>query len=302
MGVDVQDQLFYTMKMVRGITLKKVLELLAESVEATVKKYSLPALLTIFQKACDAVAFAHARGVIHRDLKPENITLGDFGSVIVMDWGLAKVMPRGDAAVPGGSIARSGLHSARAAEPEFGSTMAGAIMGTPTYMSLEQARGQVETLDARSDIFALGAILFHLLCLRPPVSGSSALEIVEKVRRGEVEWAGGRASSRADADAARRTTARGDTLPPTRHTPESLFAVPESTARIDTSERRMAYLTVSTLEACVIADSTERAVTVWRRTGDGWAPEIFTEPDALLTFVCAECALSLGEIYEGTGL
>src|SRR5260370_31276219 len=78
------------MKMVRGATLKKVLELLAGGDEATLKKYPLAALLTIFQKVCDALAFAHSKGVIHRDLKPENIMLDDFGVVLVMDWGLAK--------------------------------------------------------------------------------------------------------------------------------------------------------------------------------------------------------------------
>ncbi|MEI9898734.1 MAG: serine/threonine-protein kinase [Chthoniobacter sp.] len=90
LGVDEQDQLFYTMKFVRGITLKKVLDLLEQGVPETTKKYPLSALLTIFQKTCDALAFAHARGVIHRDLKPENLMLGDFGEVLVMDWGLAK--------------------------------------------------------------------------------------------------------------------------------------------------------------------------------------------------------------------
>ncbi len=95
LGVDEQDQLFYTMKFVRGITLKKVLELLVAGIPETLKKYPLSALLTIFQKACDALAFAHARGVIHRDLKPENLMLGDFGEVLVMDWGLGKIIGEG---------------------------------------------------------------------------------------------------------------------------------------------------------------------------------------------------------------
>ena len=90
LGVDENGQPFYTMKMVQGITLKKVLDLMAAGTAATLGKYPLAALLTIFQKVCDAIAFAHSRGIIHRDLKPENIMLGDFGEVLVMDWGLAK--------------------------------------------------------------------------------------------------------------------------------------------------------------------------------------------------------------------
>jgi tetratricopeptide (TPR) repeat protein len=193
LGVDEQEQLFYTMKLVRGITLKKVLELLEQGVEATAKKYPLPALLTIFQKVCDAVAFAHAKGVIHRDLKPENIMLGDFGSVLVMDWGLAKVLAGKDTGprVPGGA-GRSFVMSARAAVPGSGSTLSGTIMGTPQYMAPEQARGEVEALDARADIYALGAILFEILHLRPTVSGDDAMEIVGKVERGGIEWDGGK--------------------------------------------------------------------------------------------------------------
>ncbi len=185
LGVDEQDQLFYTMKLVRGITLKKVIELLAEGFEATVKKYPLPELLTIFQKVCDAIAFAHSRGVIHRDLKPENIMLGDFGSVLVMDWGLAKVLAKEDAAP---SDLTHTVTSARLSVPEIGSTMVGAILGTPRYMAPEQARGEIETLDARADIYALGAILFEILHLRPTVSGDDAMDIVGKVARGEIAW------------------------------------------------------------------------------------------------------------------
>ena len=92
LSVDENGQPFYTMKMVRGITLRKVLELLAAGVPETVRKYPLSALLTLFQKVCDAIAFAHSKGVLHRDLKPENIMLDDFGVVLVMDWGLAKRM------------------------------------------------------------------------------------------------------------------------------------------------------------------------------------------------------------------
>jgi serine/threonine protein kinase len=183
LGIDENGQPFYTMKMVRGITLRKVLELLANDVTETVKKYPLPALLTIFQKVCDALAFAHSKGVIHRDLKPENIMLDDFGVVLVMDWGLAKVLSQKDA--PAGDVTRSAVQTL---PPEAsGATLSGTIMGTPQYMSPEQARGEIETLDVRSDIYALGAILYHILALRPPVTGRTAMEVVGKVAEGHVE-------------------------------------------------------------------------------------------------------------------
>ena len=190
LGVDENGQVYYTMKMVRGITLKKVLELLAKGVAETAQKFPLSALLTVFQKVCDAIAFAHSKGVIHRDLKPENIMLGDFGSVLVMDWGLAKVLDptRAAASVAPGQDLRSIVHTASGDANTGSMTLAGTIMGTPQYMAPEQARGEIETLDARTDIYALGAILFHVLFLRAPVSGGDAMQVVGKVARGEVEW------------------------------------------------------------------------------------------------------------------
>ncbi len=101
LALNEKGQPYYTMKFVRGITLKKVLELLRAGVASTVEKYPLGNLLTIFQKVCDAVAFAHSNKVIHRDLKPENIMIGDFGEVLLMDWGLAKFLQnrRGESVV-----------------------------------------------------------------------------------------------------------------------------------------------------------------------------------------------------------
>ena len=183
LGVDENDQAYYTMKFVRGITLRKVLDLMAGGDEATIRQYPLGTLLTVFQKVCDAIAFAHSKGVIHRDLKPENIMLGDFGEVLVMDWGLAKVLSHADNPQSSAGSIRTLMRARSVAT----ATMTGSIMGTPQYMAPEQARGEVETLDARADIYALGAILYHILALRPSITGDDAYAIVAKVARGEIE-------------------------------------------------------------------------------------------------------------------
>lgn len=240
-GIDENDQLYYTMKMVRGITLQKVLELLSEGLEGTVKKYPVANLLTIFQKACDAIAFAHSKGVLHRDLKPENIMIGDFGEVLVMDWGLAKVIGAPDAqfvtpglAVSGGSGA---VASCRSDEGDIGTTMVGTIMGTPQYMSPEQARGEI--LDARSDIYSLGSILFHLVFLRPTVPGDNAQEIARSVARGEIPWPTAR-------------ELRAWKLPhlPGGEMPDSLVAVCRKALALDPAAR---YTTVADLQADLTA-------------------------------------------------
>jgi eukaryotic-like serine/threonine-protein kinase len=129
---------------------------------------TLPERLRVFQRIVDAVAFAHDRGVLHRDLKPENVMVGPFGEVLVMDWGLAKVLDASSTAAtdvaPGGN---------RRPAPENGPhTAHGAVLGTPGYMAPEQARGEVENLDARSDVYALGAVLSFLMSAGPP--GESA--------------------------------------------------------------------------------------------------------------------------------
>jgi len=198
LSVDENDQVFYTMKFVRGITLRKVLELKGDGIEATIAKYPVCALLTVFQKVCDAVAFAHSRAVIHRDLKPENVMIGDFGEVLVMDWGLAKLL--GAASVEGdraGARARA-MHTVQLTGRRE-ATLSGSILGTPQYMAPEQARGETDTLDARADIYALGAILYHILALRSSVQGDDPWAIVEKVARGEVDALQAHSSSIPDS-------------------------------------------------------------------------------------------------------
>ena len=175
-GVDAQGRPFYSMKLVKGRTLQAVLNALKDGDAAATKEYTQAALLTIFRKVCDAMAFAHAKGILHRDLKPENIMVGEYGEVLVMDWGLAKILGERDAA---GAVKAAAFDTG-----DYGMTLEGEVMGTPQYMSPEQAKGMVAELDTRSDIYSLGGILYAILTLRPPVGGSTLAEVLGNVKSG----------------------------------------------------------------------------------------------------------------------
>ncbi len=162
LGLDSEGRVYFTMKLVKGRHLASVYELVHSGAESWTETRALGVLL----KACEAVAYAHSKGVIHRDLKPQNVMVGDFGEVYVMDWGLARVLsPSHEAA---SSTSSSSVRTERLAEREsspasYFMTMDGEVIGTPAYMSPEQARGDIDALSARSDVYALGAMLYHLL-------------------------------------------------------------------------------------------------------------------------------------------
>ncbi|MBI1853195.1 MAG: serine/threonine protein kinase, partial [Planctomycetes bacterium] len=170
-------QPFYTMRFVRGRTL-------SEASRAYHQKYApgeadaleMQSLLTAFIGVANTLAFAHAKGVIHRDLKGENVILGDYGEVIVLDWGLAKALgdsTDGDVVAP----AESAVDSA----PER--TEEGDVIGTPAFMSPEQAEGRIADVDAQSDVYGLGAILYEILTGQPPFRGGSTIEVLRQVQR-----------------------------------------------------------------------------------------------------------------------
>ncbi|MBL8817307.1 MAG: protein kinase [Planctomyces sp.] len=171
---------FLAMKLIEGQTLAMEL-----------KTANRPRLLQVFTQVCQAVGFAHSRGVIHRDLKPTNIMVGAFGEVQVMDWGLATDQPRRTS--PEESTAPSTVAAVSQFETETiidsgestdERTQPGAVMGTPAYMAPEQARGEV--LGTQADVFALGGILCVLLTGRPPFAGKNAVEIVQVAASGNL--------------------------------------------------------------------------------------------------------------------
>jgi eukaryotic-like serine/threonine-protein kinase len=177
LGLDAKGELFFTMKRVRGVSLRQVLRGLRAGDPGTAASYSRRRLLAAFSSICLAVDFAHRRGVLHRDLKPANLMFGDFGEVYVLDWGVAKVLS-------GPELPASDLADPRVSEGEADDdgertqTLAGTILGTPGYASPEQARGDAQALSARTDVYALGAILFELLTLDRLHQGDTAVELL----------------------------------------------------------------------------------------------------------------------------
>jgi eukaryotic-like serine/threonine-protein kinase len=171
------QQPFYTMRLVKGRTLSEAAHAYHENrKEGHVASLELVTLLNAFVSVCNTVAYAHSRGVIHRDLKGQNVVLGDFGEVVVLDWGLAKLVGRlGEPDFP-----------TVAGDPEgadgLGLTMQGQMIGTPGYMAPEQALGRLDQIERHTDIYGLGAILYEILTGNPPFTGFHPEEILRKVQ------------------------------------------------------------------------------------------------------------------------
>jgi serine/threonine protein kinase len=183
---------FFTMKLVMGQTLAALLH------ERETNRQSdpggpadLPRLLTIFEQVCQTMAYAHSRRVIHRDLKPLNIMVGAFAEVQVMDWGLAKVLLSREASAPDAMPVPVIPEAISEVRPALGdtpriSTQAGDAMGTWAYMPPEQARGEVDQLDERCDVFSLGAILCELLTGLPPRASPTRTDLIDQAKQGDL--------------------------------------------------------------------------------------------------------------------
>ncbi|MEZ5992977.1 MAG: protein kinase [Planctomycetota bacterium] len=178
--------IYYTMRFVRGLTLADRLRDIrkdntlnpGEKLAARIK------LLDSFIDVCQAIAYAHSKGVIHRDLKPENIMLGDFGETQVLDWGLARVKGQEDKAFKDLQKGTLALSKSLIESDSQALTLDGSIVGTPAYMAPEQARGELENVDELSDVYALGAVLYQILTGHPPYEGPMAALIVQQVLSG----------------------------------------------------------------------------------------------------------------------
>jgi serine/threonine protein kinase/tetratricopeptide (TPR) repeat protein len=184
MGMHPDGRPFYAMRLIKGDSLKEAIGRFHASEDLKkdpgVRSLELRKLLRRFLDVCNAVAYAHSRGVLHRDLKPGNIMIGRYGETLVVDWGLAKCVGSSDPGVPPDEQALVPTSSSGSSE-----TLPGSAIGTPAYMSPEQADGDLDRLGPRSDVYSLGATLYCLLTGRPPRAGEDVRAVLAAARRGE---------------------------------------------------------------------------------------------------------------------
>jgi len=172
-----EEQPFYTMRFIKGQTLTEAAQAFHEKrAKEQAEPLEFLGLLNAFVTVCNTVAYAHSRGVIHRDLKGQNVVLGDYGEVVVLDWGLAKVVTG-----PETETSLSTVDFDTRGATAVGLTIHGQTLGTPAYMAPEQAAGRLDELDARTDVYGLGAMLYEILTGQPPFGGSDTQAVLKSV-------------------------------------------------------------------------------------------------------------------------
>ncbi len=182
-GDDPVEGIYFVMKRISGENFFEVLKRIARADEATINAYSIAERLEVVIGACQALAYAHARGVIHRDVKPENIWVGNFGEVILLDWGVAKVWGHTD---DNEAIRQSVLKKAGDSNDQLRTlTGGGQRPGTPLYMSPEQVDGN-RGIDERTDVFSAGVVLYDMLALREPFRGANIDETFHNIKNVDV--------------------------------------------------------------------------------------------------------------------
>jgi WD40 repeat protein len=177
LGTGADGRPFYAMRLIQGETLAEAIRKLHTGAAGVTQR----GLLTRFVALCNAIAYAHSRGVLHRDLKPQNVMLGKYGETLVLDWGLAKAVGREPAGAAGFEEVTLRPHSGDSSLE----TRLGSALGTPAYMSPEQAAGRLEQVGPASDVYGLGAVLYALLTGRAPGAGRDPTEVLERVRNGD---------------------------------------------------------------------------------------------------------------------
>ncbi len=187
LGTNHQGRPFYAMRFVRGESLKEAIESFHQPDprgrrDPAERALAMRQLLRRFIDICNAIAYAHSRGVVHRDLKPANVLLGPYGETLVVDWGLAKVVGRDDpvASEPTDRTLRPQSQSSGS------ETLVGTAIGTPAYMSPEQAGGLRSQIGPASDVYSLGATLYVLLSGKPSQDDPDLEEILGRTQRGEI--------------------------------------------------------------------------------------------------------------------
>lgn len=173
-GVDDQGHHYLVMKYVEGDTLDVIIDKLKNGDPVATKRFTFEHRIAIFHSLLQALQYAHEKGVIHRDLKPSNVMVGAYGEVMLMDWGIAKKIERGVADPE--SVALADTHDPKAGPQRLIETMQGALLGTPLYMSPEQAKGKVSELDERSDIYSASLLLLELLLLEHPFADKKTVQ------------------------------------------------------------------------------------------------------------------------------